>query len=120
MSPDPLQKHVQHLQALRRSNTLLVIRIRVKGILGLSPELDLCQHADQEFIDIVVDAGGRLDVLAVVLDGQRFAGCKIKKTRPVKTRGSQNNIFLIPISDTLLNLLLLVIAKSWGHTSAQR
>ena len=78
MSPDPLQKHVQHLQALRRSNTLLVIRIRVKGILGLSPELDLCQHADQEFIDIVVDAGGRLDVLAVVLDGQRFAGCKIK------------------------------------------
>jgi hypothetical protein len=48
----------------------------IDGFFGLSSELDLGQHPDQELVDVVVDARGGLDVLAPVLDRNRFAGWK--------------------------------------------
>jgi len=72
VAPDFLQEQVEHLEAL--GWTLLVVRVQVQGLLGLTPQLDLSQHSYEKLVDVVVDARRGLDVLAAVLDGDRFAG----------------------------------------------
>lgn len=76
VTPDFLQKQVQHLEALGR--TLLVVRVKIQGLLGLAAQLNLRQHSHQQLVDVVVDARRGLDVLAAVLNGHRLAGCKGK------------------------------------------
>ena len=41
---------------------------------GLLPQLDLGQHADEQLVHVVVDAGRRLDVLAAEADREGLAG----------------------------------------------
>ena len=49
------------------------------GLRSLEAQLDLCEHSNEQLVHVVVDAGGRLDVLAAVLDGQGFAAWKLEK-----------------------------------------
>jgi hypothetical protein len=70
MSPHPLQKQVQHPEALGMANHLFfVLIILFKRVVRLASKLDLCQHTNQELVNVVVDTRRCLNVLAVVLDG---------------------------------------------------